>query len=38
MAGRTAHDLPYIRNWPFALDCWILALTAIHGFVHKNAC
>jgi Undecaprenyl-phosphate glucose phosphotransferase len=37
MAGRIAHDLHYIRNWSFALDFWILLLTVIRGFVHKNA-
>jgi Undecaprenyl-phosphate glucose phosphotransferase len=37
MIGRVAHDLHYIRNWSFALDFWILALTVIRGFVHKNA-
>jgi Undecaprenyl-phosphate glucose phosphotransferase len=37
MAGRIAHDLHYIRNWSFSLDFWILALTIIRGFVHKNA-
>ncbi len=37
MAGRIAHDLHYIRNWSFSLDFWILILTVIRGFVHKNA-
>ena len=37
MAGRIAHDLNYIRNWSFSLDFWILGLTVIRGFVHKNA-
>jgi lipopolysaccharide/colanic/teichoic acid biosynthesis glycosyltransferase len=37
MAGRIAHDLHYIRNWTLTLDLWILALTAIRGFVNKNA-
>ena len=37
MAGRIAHDLNYIRNWSFKLDFWILGLTIIRGFVHKNA-
>ena len=37
MAGRIAHDLNYIRNWSFSLDFWILCLTVIRGFVHKNA-
>jgi Undecaprenyl-phosphate glucose phosphotransferase len=30
-------DLYYIRNWSFALDLRILLLTAVRGFVHKNA-
>ena len=37
MAGRIAHYLNYIRNWSFSLDSWILCLTVIRGFVHKNA-
>ena len=37
MAGRIAHDLHYIRNWSPSLDAWILALTVVRGFVHKNA-
>ena len=37
MAGRIAHDLNYIRHWSFGLDFWILGLTVIRGFVHKNA-
>ena len=37
MAGRIAHDMQYIRHWSFKLDFWILALTVIRGFVHKNA-
>ena len=37
MASRVAYDLHYIRNWSLSLDAWILALTAVRGFVHKNA-
>ena len=37
MAGRIAHDMQYIRHWSLKLDLWILALTVIRGFVHKNA-
>ncbi len=37
MAGRIAHDLYYIRNWSLSLDFWILALTVVRGFYHKNA-
>jgi exopolysaccharide biosynthesis polyprenyl glycosylphosphotransferase len=30
-------DLYYIRHWSLALDCKILALTFLKGFIHKNA-
>ena len=30
-------DLYYIRNWSLILDLKILLLTALRGFVHKNA-
>ncbi len=30
-------DLYYIRNWSMALDLRILLMTALRGFVHKNA-
>lgn len=30
-------DLYYIRNWSLAFDVKILLLTAVRGFIHKNA-
>jgi Undecaprenyl-phosphate glucose phosphotransferase len=30
-------DLYYIRNWSLAMDVRILLMTAVRGFVHKNA-
>jgi len=30
-------DLYYIRNWSLLLDLRILLLTAVRGFIHKNA-
>ncbi|RZA04317.1 MAG: undecaprenyl-phosphate glucose phosphotransferase [Proteobacteria bacterium] len=30
-------DLYYIRHWSLPLDCKILALTFLKGFIHKNA-
>jgi putative colanic acid biosynthesis UDP-glucose lipid carrier transferase len=37
MAARVKADLDYIENWSIWLDVRILAITAIKGFVHKNA-
>lgn len=37
MAARVKADLDYIENWSIWLDLRILAITAIKGFVHKNA-
>lgn len=34
---RVAHDLYYIENWSLLLDLRILLMTAIKGFVHRNA-
>jgi putative colanic acid biosynthesis UDP-glucose lipid carrier transferase len=37
MRLRVEHDLYYIDNWSLLFDLRILLLTAIYGFVHKNA-
>ena len=37
MRARVEHDLYYIDNWSLLFDLRILALTLMHGFVHKNA-
>jgi Undecaprenyl-phosphate glucose phosphotransferase len=37
MQRRVEHDLYYIENWSLGLDLWILARTAVSGFVHRNA-
>lgn len=37
MRMRVEHDLYYIDNWSLLFDLRILLLTAVYGFVHKNA-
>jgi len=37
MEKRVEHDLWYIRNWSLWLDLKIIVLTAVHGFVGRNA-
>lgn len=37
MRLRVEHDLYYIDNWSLLFDLRILLLTALYGFVHKNA-
>jgi len=37
MRLRVEHDLYYIDNWSLLFDMRILLLTALYGFVHKNA-
>lgn len=37
MGRRVDFDLDYIRNWSLRLDIWIILMTAVHGFTHKNA-
>jgi len=34
---RLRYDLYYVRNWSLAFDLWILAITPLRGFVHRNA-
>jgi lipopolysaccharide/colanic/teichoic acid biosynthesis glycosyltransferase len=34
---RIEHDIFYIENWSLGFDLKILALTVVHGFIHKNA-
>lgn len=34
---RLQYDLFYIRHWSIWFDLWILALTPVRGFVHRNA-
>ncbi|MEO1007683.1 MAG: undecaprenyl-phosphate glucose phosphotransferase [Planctomycetota bacterium] len=34
---RLRYDLYYVRNWSFFFDLWILLLTPVRGFVHRNA-
>jgi len=34
---RLQYDLFYIRNWSIWFDLWILLLTPVRGFVHRNA-
>ncbi|MDO4297860.1 MAG: undecaprenyl-phosphate glucose phosphotransferase [Lachnospiraceae bacterium] len=34
---RIEHDLYYIENWSVSLDIKILFMTALHGFINKNA-
>jgi len=34
---RVEHDMYYIDNWSIGLDLWIIALTAIKGFISRNA-
>ncbi len=37
MRRRVEMDIYYIDNWSLWLDCKILVLTPIYGFVHRNA-
>ena len=37
MQKRVEYDLYYIENWSVRFDLKILAMTALRGFVHKNA-
>lgn len=34
---RVEHDIYYIDNWSVTFDLWIMVLTIVRGFVHKNA-
>ena len=37
MQKRVEYDLYYIEHWSVWFDLKILAMTALRGFVHKNA-
>lgn len=37
MRRRVEYDMEYMRNWSFALDLKIIALTAVTFFRHRNA-
>jgi putative colanic acid biosynthesis UDP-glucose lipid carrier transferase len=37
MEERVKHDLWYIHNWSIWLDSKIILLTAVKGFINKNA-
>jgi putative colanic acid biosynthesis UDP-glucose lipid carrier transferase len=37
MGRRVDFDLEYIRHWSLGLDLRIILMTAVHGFVHRNA-
>jgi lipopolysaccharide/colanic/teichoic acid biosynthesis glycosyltransferase len=34
---RVEHDIYYIDNWSVTFDLWIMVLTIVRGFFHKNA-
>ncbi len=34
---RLQYDLYYLRHWSIWFDIWIMLLTPIRGFIHKNA-
>lgn len=37
MQGRVQYDLEYIQQWSLLLDCKIVLLTIVKGFIHKHA-
>ena len=37
LVRRIEYDLYYINHWSLSFDLWIVLMTLLRGFVHKNA-